>query len=87
MIFCRSDSWIPSIVVGVDFWEVKLVVIGLRLCCVVLPGREKGLKGKMSQTFTQITIGEWKSFKLRKIGDLSVVDVNLVTPDLEKVFH
>ena len=65
MIFCMRDSWIPSIVVGVDFWEVKLVVIGLRLCCIVLPGREKGLKGKMSQTFTQITIGGWKLEKFQ----------------------
>ena len=37
-------GWIPSIVVGVDLWKVKLVVIGLRLSCIVLPRREKGLK-------------------------------------------
>ena len=33
----KCDGCIPSIVVGVDLGEVELVVIGLRLCCVVLP--------------------------------------------------
>ena len=42
----KCDGCIPSIVVGVDLWEVKLVVIGLRLRCVVFPRGGKDLKGK-----------------------------------------
>ena len=43
MMDCMIE-WIPSVVVGVDLWKVKLVVIGLRLGCIVLPRGEKGLK-------------------------------------------
>merc|ERR1711899_570984 len=50
----------PSVVVRVDFWEVKLVVIGLCLWSIVLP---RGGKGPF------------------------ILDVNLITADLKKIFH
>ena len=41
---CDYHRILPSVVVRVDFWEVKLVVIGLCLWSIVLPRGGKGLK-------------------------------------------
>ena len=41
---CDYHRNLPSVVVRVDFWEVKLVVIGLCLWSIVLPRGGKGLK-------------------------------------------